>query len=469
MGVEMRIFPDKARLQAFVRAFQSDRRGATAVVFTLSFAMLAPVGIGIFDVYVATQQHAKLQDALDAATLYAARTTALDNASIDAAGDKALAANLQLIQGASLNGSSFSLAGNTVVGQATVTLPAFAPTVFTHAPITVNSEVQRAGNNVEVALVLDNSTSMAGASLTALKSSANTLVDLVVSDAQTPYYSKVSIIPYGNGVNVGAYAAHARGATQSGTNGTSGTNGSPPYDNFKFKNPSGTKITLAVSTCVSERTGPEAYSDASPATATVGLNYPATANGNPCISAQMAPLSSDKTTIKTSISNLTSCCSTAGHVGIAWGWYTLSPKWNGLFTGNSAPAAYGAPHTIKSLVLMTDGEYNSVYCKGVIAQMAANSSSTGSGSDNDHINCDGTNGKDAYAQAQSLCDAMKAPPNNIIIYTVGLNVLAKPQAQNLVNNCATDAKHVYLPADGTAMTIAFQSIAADINRLRISH
>jgi hypothetical protein len=183
----------------------------------------------------------------------------------------------------------------------------------------------------------------------------------------------------------------------------------------------------------------------------------------------MAPLSSVKSDLHTSVNALTSCCSTAGHVGVAWGWYTLSPKWNSVFTGSSKPAAYTAPNTIKALILMTDGEYNSVYCKGVIAKWGANSSfNPGSGSDNDHINCLGTNGADAYTQAQSLCTAMKAPPSNIIIYTVGLNLAAGSAAQNLVNKCATDAKHVYMPANGAALQIAFQQIAANLNRLRIS-
>jgi hypothetical protein len=349
-------------------------------------------------------------------------------------------------------------------------VPAYAPAEFVHNPIVVNTEVTRAGNNLEVALVLDNSTSMAGASLTSLQSAAKSLVDLVVSDTQTPYYSKVSIIPYGNGVNVGTYAAAARGAVLASTdaNCTGGANGlgCPSYS---YHNPSGTKKTLAVSTCVSERTGTEAYTDASPSTAPVGWNYPAAASGNPCITAQMAPLSSDKTAIKTSIDNLTACCSTGGHIGIAWGWYTISPNWNAVFTGTSAPAAYTAPHTLKALVLMTDGEYNSVYCGGVIAKMGANSSSTGSGSDNDHNNCFGTNGKDAYAQAQSLCTAMKAAPNNVIIYTVGLNVLGTPAAADLVNKCATDAAHVYLPKDGASLQVAFQQIGASLQQLRLSH
>ena len=466
----MRNLISQARLFKFLIRTARDQRGVSAVAFAISFAVLTPMALGVFDVYQSTEQRGKLQDALDAAALYAAKSNAVTTADIDTVGQKALTANLQLIHGATLTSSSFSLTNNTtVVGQASVTLPAFAPMEYTHVPVTATSEIIRGGNNIEVAMVLDNSTSMAGASLTSLKAAANQLIDLVVPDTQTPFYSKISVIPYGNGVNAGAFATQARGATQAGTNPTIGTNTVIPSASFKFTNPSGGAVTWAVSTCVSERTGAEAYTDASPATAPVGLNYPATAHGNPCIPAQMAPLSSDKTALHNSITALTSCCSTAGQIGVAWGWYTLSPKWNALFTGNSAPAAYTAPNTIKALILMTDGEYNSVYCKGVIAKMGANSSSTGSGGDTDHINCLGTNGKDAYAQAQSLCTAMKAAPNNVVIYTVGLNLVPGAAAQTLVNNCATDANHVYMPANGAQLQVAFQQIAANLNLLRISH
>ena len=445
-----------------------DRRGVSAVAFAISFAVLTPMALGVFDVYQSSQQQGKLQDALDAATLYAARSTATDTPGVAAVGSKALGANMQLIPGAKLTSSSFALVssqGDTkVVAQATVTLAAYAPMEFTHNPVTVSSEVTRPGNNLEVALVLDNSNSMAGASLTALKSAANQLVDLVVSDAQTPYYSKVSIVPYANAVNAGTYAAAARGIVQSGTNGTTGINGTPPNASFKFRSQTGLTKTLTISNCVSERIGAQAYTDASPAGAAVGLDYAQPSN-NGCIVAPMAALSSDKTAIKASIASLQACCSTGGQIGIAWGWYTLSPNWSSLFTGNAAPAAYGAAHTIKALVLMTDGEYNSIYCNGVIAQ----NSTSGSGDTNYHINCNGQNGKDPYAQAQALCQSMKNLPNPIIIYTVGLNVLGTPAAADLVNKCATDAAHVYLPADGASMQVAFQSIASDLNKLRISH
>jgi Flp pilus assembly protein TadG len=204
----MRIFSATERLAAFARRLKADQRGASAVVFTLAFAMLAPAGIGIFDVYVSTQQHAKLQDALDAATLYAARSNGQDNASIDAAGDRALAANLQLIAGATLNSSSFSLSGSKVLAQAQVTLPAFAPTVFQHAPLTVHSEVQRGLDKLEVALVLDNTGSMVlngSPKLATLKSQANILIDKLVAGAASssdPVPLRIALVPFSNTVRI---------------------------------------------------------------------------------------------------------------------------------------------------------------------------------------------------------------------------------------------------------------------------
>ena len=44
-----------------------DRRGAVAVFFALSLAVLAPLTLGVMDVYTASSQRNELQDALDAA------------------------------------------------------------------------------------------------------------------------------------------------------------------------------------------------------------------------------------------------------------------------------------------------------------------------------------------------------------------------------------------------------------------
>ncbi len=448
--------------RAFSRLKQTlrDQRGVSAVAFAISFAVLAPMALGIFDVYTQTEQRGKLQDALDAAALYAARSPVYTSADVDAIGDKALTANLQLIHGASLQSSDFTLVDNKVVAQASITLAAYAPLAFTHTPVTVNSEVTRSGNNLEVALVLDTTGSMSGTRITNLKSAANQLIDLVVSDTQTPFYSKIAIVPYSNSVNPGAFTPTVRGGALAGT----GTN-VVGQANIKFTpQGGGAQKTYAVSNCVSERVGAQAFTDASYTGNLVGWDYP-NASENGCIAQTIQPLTNDKTVLHNEIGTLTAANSTAGHIGLAWGWYMVSPNWASLVPTISQPAAYGTDHLLKVVILMTDGAFNTAYCKGVIAGDAG----AGSGTTSNHINCNSPNG-DAFAQARALCTNMKAAPNNIIVYTVGFDVGTDPSAQAVLSNCATDSKHVYFPADdGVSLQVAFQSIAADLNRLRISH
>jgi Flp pilus assembly protein TadG len=464
----MRNFFSKSRLLKFLSRGVRDKRGVTAVAFAITFAVLAPMSLGIFDVYTMTEQHGKLQDALDAATLYAARSNAFTTADVNTIGQKALTANLQLIPGASLQSSSFTLvsaAGDTkVVANAAVTLPAYAPMAFNHAPVQVASEVTRPGNNLEVAMVLDNTGSMSGSPMTSLQSAANQLIDLVVSDTQTPYYSKIAIVPYSNAVNAGAYVNTVRGAPANGT-GTDVTG----FNNIKFTAYSGGgHPTFAVSSCVSERTGAHAFDDAAynASGGLVGWVYPPA--DNPCINATIQPLSSDKTTLHAEIGTLTAGGSTAGALGVEWGWYMISPNWASLFPASSQGAAYGTPHTLKVMVLMTDGAFNTAYCKGVISgPSSATDGSSGSGTE--HAACASPD-SDSFTQAQTLCSAMKAAPNNVIIYTVAfLHGGADPQAQAILSSCATDAAHAYVPTDGASLQVAFQQIAADLNKLRISH
>jgi hypothetical protein len=117
---------------------------------------------------------------------------------------------------------------------------------------------------------------------------------------------------------------------------------------------------------------------------------------------------------------------------------------------------------------MTDGAFNTTYCKGVIAGPTS-AADSGAGNSTDMAACASPN-DNSFTQAQSLCNAMKAAPNNIVIYTVAfLHGGTDPQAQAILANCATDASHAYVPTTGASLQAAFQSIAADLNKLRISH
>ena len=605
-----------AGLRGFVGRFARARRGAVAIQFAAIALPLAVLSLGLIDVNRASMSKRGLQDALDAAALIVAKSSADTDAEADAIGDAALAAQLSTMTSddGTLTASTFSLGGTgdtTVIADASISVSPVVANLWLQGDMTVgaHSEVMRSSYDLEVALVVDLTTSMAGTKLTDLKAAATSLVDLVVQDSQTPYYSKMSIVPYSNAVNLGTNAATARGAVPaaktitdaswasgtakgisgitranpavvtsnghgfnngdrvyiSGVKGMTQVNGrvytvagkttntfqlsgvnsnyysnynssnkdtaikcqatdcevvvtsnghgfanddwvyitgvggmtdlnntawqaknvatdtfrldgsfGPDYNDFssngsawcmtdgcqylRFSNTYGSTRIHQISTCVSERTS-EAYTDASPATTLLGTNYPA--SGNPCLSNTIVPLTSTKATLTTAITGFAASGSSGGHIGVAWGWYSISPNFSSIFTGTSTPAAYTAPHIKKVLILMTDGEYNSSYCGGVISQ----DSTSGSGSASDHINCNAPNGN-TYSQAQSLCTAMKA--QDVIVYTVGFQIPANSSAETLVNNCATDAAHVYLPATGTALQDAFEAIGSDIAALRIS-
>ena len=615
----------------FAIAGAKDERGMAAVMFALSLVVILPLTLGLFDVYTNHEQRAAAQDALDAAALYAARTTYNTSAEIDQVGDAALSANLKLLRGATLVSSDFALTDNNthVTATATIQSLSLAPSIWANPAIVVSSDVIRNSKNLEVALVLDVTKSMdTNNKIGDLRTAAQQLVDLVVKDQQTPFYSKVAVVPWSNGVNAGAYADQVRGAptaaktitaaswatgtaktitgatkanpvvitsnahgfangdkvfikgvngmTQlnnkvytvagkttntfqlSGVNGSSYSNYSAPnvgtvtkcqvatcslvvtsaahgfangtyvvvsslggittaYSSsggsshnvndyvytvadsttnsfslteavgasgtytsggsasctnygckyYRYTNVSGGIKALQTTNCVSERTGTEAYTDAAPSTAFVGFNYPAEiavapyslSSSFPCVTNEIVPLSTDKNALKTMIGTLTAAGTTAGHVGVAWGWYMVSPNWSYLFPSGRGGASYTQANTLKAVVLMTDGALNTAFCNGV----SANTSTYGG---DDRINCAPTNGA-TLDQSLALCQAMKDA--KIVVYTVGFEITGDTTAETLMTQCATDANHKYLPTSGSDLSAAFKAIGADLNSLRISH
>lgn len=535
-----------ARLATLTRRFGAETRGNVAMIFALTMPVLVMITMGGVDINRASTVRASLRDALDTATLAAARSSATTNAEINAIGNRVLAANMQTFPDVTLTSATFSLNdGQVVVGDAVVSvktlvagivLPSTGRLFNDRIPVGAHSEVNRSAKNLEVAMVLDVTGSMDGNDIASLKTAAANLVDTVVKDVQTPYTSRVSVVPYSMGVNLGAAAVNARGVTAAGSPITgatrscstswstttctivvtstghpyavgdrvviSGVTGMTAINNstntawtitaktantftfttgsvsgtyssggtawctntgceYKaFTNLDGGASVQRISTCVTERTGTQAYTDASPATALVGRNYPMNETSNACLSSEIMPLSSNRTTLKARINGLTAVGSTAGHIGTAWGWYTLSPNFNSLWSG-SAANAYNSSETVKAVILMTDGDFNTPYNAGVIAADAL----SGSGANANKINQNATNGASA-AQAARLCTAMKAA--GVTVYTVAFSVSANSAAATLLTGCASGADKAYSASSGTELVSAFQAIGRDITQLRIS-
>ena len=202
-----------APLARFLRRFRNDS-GAVAVWFAVMALPMAVLGFGLIDVNRASVEKRHLQDALDAATLLAGRSTATTDQGMQDIGEPALKAQLAAGGDATLQSSSFKIVGTKVVGTATATVTPVIANLWLQGDMTIGAEaeVSRASTNLEVSIVLDITGSMRGQKLTDLKAAAKDLIDLVVSANQTPYYSKAALVPFSAGVNLGGYAASARGA-----------------------------------------------------------------------------------------------------------------------------------------------------------------------------------------------------------------------------------------------------------------
>ena len=448
----------------FMRVLQRlkrDERGAVLVYFTVAILpLLTVVGIGVDlgRIFLVKQ---RLTNAADAAAIAVGAKSNLTTEEASALADAFIRAHYPETV------KSFNV-DNTAL-QVNVTVTAEVSTVFLQllntqsVQISVHARATRPQGKVEVAMVIDQTGSMAGQKLTDLKVAANDLIDIVVWKNQTAdYYAKVALVPYGASVNVGGHAASVRGSI------APGTCLYPGCEYFQFQNPAGQQKVFQVNSCVTERTGAQAYTDAAPTVALVGPNY--TTASNPCPANGIVPLTNDKSLLKSQIDLLSAAGSTAGHIGLAWGWYLLAPSWGYLWPA-SQPAPYeelgkvdakGTPLLQKIIVLMTDGAFNTAYCQGVISK----DSGAGAGSSSDRINCDATNGS-SFSQTQTMCGNVKA--TGITIFTVGFGISGDKQVTDMMTNCATDASHAYLAATGPELRLAFQEIATKISSLRLTN
>lgn len=190
-----------------IRKFAKDRKGAFAMQFAImAIPLTICTGLAI-DGGRAFLARFELASALDAAAL-AVGSTFDSGADLDAIAERFVNANfrtehdepikLELVPGDDTIKLKGSVTINTyfmpLVGQPYVTVDA-------------ESQVRRGGSNIEVAMALDVTGSMAGTRLDGLKEAAKILVDEVVNVQQTPYFSKVAIVPWSASVNVGNSAS----------------------------------------------------------------------------------------------------------------------------------------------------------------------------------------------------------------------------------------------------------------------
>lgn len=247
-----------------LQRFAGDQRGAVMIIFALGLGVLAlSAAIAIDYGRIGTEQ-VRMQRALDAAALAAAHRLGSDDQ--DASGAAAAAAFFKANTGGR---SMFDLGDVTlnadtgeVVASSGGSIPTSLMNAFGISKVNVRagSRVVRGSGSVEIALVLDNSGSMAGQPIIDLKEAARNLVEIVFSGASSNEKVRLGVVPFAGSVNVGA---HRR------DEGWIDTDGSSPIHHENFATPASRfsvfdQLGTSWRGCVEARPAPHDVSDTPP-------------------------------------------------------------------------------------------------------------------------------------------------------------------------------------------------------------
>lgn len=500
------------------RTFLGDRRGS--VIFVFGFALIPLLGLigASVDYAYAYRLRSKMQSALDAAALAAGRQMDLGAGETAAqqTANEVLSANLGQNFPAGYT-STINIANSIVTASASLTVDTYILAVvgITSLNVGATSIVNIAGGTYEVALVLDNSGSMQGSKITDLKEAASNLVNILFSSELSSEHVKISLVPFAMSVNVGSQYATAEWMDTGGLSSIHKEHFDANVTRWQMFN---ALNNVSWAGCVETRPSPHDVTDSEPTASdpdtlfvpsfapdepdsssaypnsyiddddggcpgwlTGGTYYErqrrtckyynAWANTNyaygtrrgpnwGCDASPLMPLTNNKNNVLNAISNMQAYGGTNIVEGLMWGWRTLSPS--APFTEG---AAYDKENNAKIVILMSDGanwnygtsNHNQSWftAYGYHAQ-----NRLGSPSNNTNTLIDTMN-----TRTQQACTNAKAA--GIIIYTVALQI-SDSDTINLMRNCATSPSRFFDLNNSNSLNAAFEAIAKEITKLRIS-
>jgi Flp pilus assembly protein TadG len=498
-----------AQLSAAARRFGKDEGGNVAIIFGLSIVILMLAIGAAVDIGRWLHARSATLSAIDAAVLAGGRTLQVthgDNAAAIAAATKYYDENVKsrltviddsVVFSAADNGMGLKATGNAYIKTPFLQFASVDKLpLISLAQTKFGSQLGMKTGETEISVMLDVTGSMAGSKLTSLKSSAQKLVDIVTTANQdAKYKTRVALIPFSEDIRMPTATAYQAatgkppkvlmvksGKTQTiynrselclveRVNTTTRYTDEPPSNN-NYPLPHREQMTTLstddgtfvidgkTSNTKGEVVTVNWVSSSKPSSSQKSTILAAANKFADCTvpsNASVQPLTSDTTVLSNKIKNLTAVGGTAGHLGTTWAWFTLSPNWNTVWSGDGAALEYapGSDKIKKVAILMTDGDYNTQYdANGVQANYGSTSS------------CPQAANGCSSSQAASLCTAMKA--KGIEVWTVGFDVGKTSLAATTLKNCATDETKYYNAADGDDLENAFTDIAVKLTTVYLS-
>ena len=318
-------------------------RASVSIMFAVILPTLLILAGLVVDFNQAKRHDDRVTDALDAALLAAAsalRDGLINDGEFDDYGDDVFAAqmgNLANLRILRLNftppDDSGRAAGEVVVRVNTTFLKLMD---VDYLDVRAVSEVQVAASKVELALILDVSTSMKDdGKIDMAKKAATQLVNVLMPAANGK--AKISLVPFAGSVNIGPYT-----------------------DKLLIKKDINQIRRTGGSYCAGERweTDYKAQTslfDDSPPGRFSG-RFRRDPNGY-CPAQPLMPLTSDPQAVLDVIDKLATQHKTGGHAGLAFGYFTLSPNWRRIF-GNATATDYTDNSVRKVALVLSDGAFN---------------------------------------------------------------------------------------------------------------
>lgn len=425
------------RLYLHISQFYRDRSAGTLIFAAIVFPILIVTMALVVDIGRIYTVQAKAQNASDAALLGAVATISTNDLTLETV--RLFNANYPAeYMGSTVSDISVQKVSSGVYeANYTVTVPTTITGIFSSdiATLQIFSQVTRGLDvtenlKLELSLVLDNTGSMGGTKIEALKSASTDLTNILFGDADSLQNLHISVVPYDVAVNLGPdRAGWIQGAYLPIYNAmAAGGNGYVSNRNSD-----------------SPRNALNDFTDAPPQTEETRFRVPISAPSAGCAdrpydTQPMRFAMNNRAEILGIINGMVASGCTRINVGLMWGWFALSPFWQGIWDAGSPslPRPTGSLVS-KVTVLMSDGR-NTVY-----------NGSNGTSNDDE--------------STATLCAAMKA--QGVTLYTVGFGAGAD---ENLLRSCATSASHYWFAPNADDLGTAFSQIADDIlfNTLRLS-
>lgn len=403
-------------MERVFKRLRTETSGNVAMLFALVFVPLLLLGAFAIDSSRHLSSNKHIQAAVDAASLAAAR--ALEDATksetdiINIAKDSYRANLLGMHNDVSCGDPTVTV--NRVTGTVNVRAACKTPTMLGETLTrndmdSINSATARANiTKLDLALMLDVSGSMDGQKLTDLKTAAKDAAATLITDDSGDRV-RISFVSYAGSVNAGEY-------------------GNPALGRSTYDDSDGDGLDKV---CVSERTGTAAWKDDKPEIGRWVGDEAAI-----CPDSTLLPLTYDLTKFNEEIDKLVADGLTAGHLGVAWSWYLLAPDWDNIWPTASKPLSYTEPDTVKAVILMTDGQFNTVY-------------ETAMG--------------DSNAQAKKMCEKMRE--KDVVIYAVAFQ--APTEAKTTLKDCTANDARFFDAANGTELQAAYAAIASQLSALTL--